>query len=120
MRGEKSTDMADLEKQFLALKEQLYYERLSQVEHKLDEVKAGRAQEYLQPLEELQEIMSYRTEVAAVLRELKLTNVQCQHDAEMLAARQNKEVSWPLDLMEVTCNSLTINYVQFFRANHVY
>ena len=85
-------EMTDLEKQFLALKDQLYIERLSQVERKLEEVKAGRAQEYLQPLEELQENMRIRTEVAGVMSQLKLTNIQCQHDAEMLANQQNLEV----------------------------
>jgi len=91
MRGEMSNEMSDLEKQFLALKEQLYYERLSQVEKKLDEVKVGLSIEYMQPLEELEDNMKNRTEVAGILRELKLKNIECQHDAEGVAAKQSYE-----------------------------
>lgn len=84
--------MADLEKQFIAIKDQLYIERLTQVERKLEEVRAGRAVEYLQPLEELQDNMRIRTEVAGILKELKVTNIKCQYDAELLACKQNFEV----------------------------
>ncbi|RWS17124.1 breast cancer metastasis-suppressor 1-like protein isoform X2 [Dinothrombium tinctorium] len=86
-------EMADLEKQFLALKEQLYAERLTQIDRKFEEVKAGRAQEYLQPLEELQEHMRTRTEVAGILKKFKLANAECQYNAEILAAKQHLEVS---------------------------
>ena len=72
----------------------MYIERLSQVERKLEEVKAGRAIEYLQPLEELQDNMRIRTEVAGILRELKLSNVRCQHEAELIAAKQLLEVNF--------------------------
>jgi len=82
-------EMTDLEKQFFLLKDQLYLERLNQVEAKLEEVRAEKAMEYLQPLEELEENKRTRNEVAEVLRELKLANVKCQHEAEMMAARQN-------------------------------
>jgi len=90
-KDEYMIEMTDLEKQFLALKDQLYVERLSQVEHKLEEVRAGRAAEYLQPLDELQENMRVRTEVAAIVSQLKLTNIKCQFEAEMLANEQNFE-----------------------------
>uniref|UniRef100_A0A3P8RTS3 BRMS1 like transcriptional repressor b n=1 Tax=Amphiprion percula TaxID=161767 RepID=A0A3P8RTS3_AMPPE len=43
-------EMSNLEKQFTDLKDQLYRERLSQVNSKLAEVEAGRAAEYLEPL----------------------------------------------------------------------
>uniref|UniRef100_A0A8D3AHM8 Uncharacterized protein n=1 Tax=Scophthalmus maximus TaxID=52904 RepID=A0A8D3AHM8_SCOMX len=43
-------EMSNLEKQFTDLKDQLYRERLSQVNSKLQEVEAGRAAEYLEPL----------------------------------------------------------------------
>lgn len=92
-KDEYMIEMTDLEKQFLALKDQLYIERLSQVERKLEEVKAGKAQEYLQPLEELQDNMRIRTEVAGIMRQMKLDNIKCQYDAEMLANQQNFEVS---------------------------
>ncbi|CAG2110413.1 unnamed protein product [Medioppia subpectinata] len=90
-KDEYMVEITDLEKQFLALKDQLYVERLSQVEHKLEEVRAGRAAEYLQPLEELQENMRVRTEVAGIVSQLKLTNIKCQFEAEKLANQQNFE-----------------------------
>ncbi|XP_037541658.1 breast cancer metastasis-suppressor 1-like protein-A isoform X1 [Nematolebias whitei] len=60
-------EMTTLEKQFTDLKEQLYKERLSQMEIKLQEVMAGCAQEYLEPLANLQENMQIRTKVAGEL-----------------------------------------------------
>lgn len=42
----------------------LYKERLSQVDAKLQEVIAGKASEYLDPLANLQENMQIRTKVA--------------------------------------------------------
>lgn len=89
-------EMADLEKQFMAIKEQLYLERLTQVDKKLEEVRAGRSSEYLHPLEELQDNMRVRSEVSGILRDFRLTNVKCQYEAEMLAARQNFEVSYEI------------------------
>jgi breast cancer metastasis-suppressor 1-like protein len=65
---------------------------LTQIESKLTEVKAGRAPEYLQPLEELQVNMKNRMEVSSILRELRLTNINCKFDAEQLATQQNFEV----------------------------
>lgn len=84
-----TNDLNELEKQFLNLREQLYHARRERVVSKLDEVKAGKAPEYLQPLEDLQDQMRIRTEVAGVLRELRLKNIRCQYDAEQLAASQN-------------------------------
>ncbi|XP_047197541.1 breast cancer metastasis-suppressor 1-like protein-A isoform X1 [Hippoglossus stenolepis] len=57
-------EMSTLEKQFTDLKDQLYRERLSQVNSKLTEVEAGRAAEYLEPLAVLLENMQVRTKVA--------------------------------------------------------
>ena len=70
----------------------LYRERVTQIETKLAEVRAGRAPEYLQPLEELQINMKNRMEVSSVLRELRLSNINCKFDAEQLATEQNFEV----------------------------
>lgn len=81
--------LTELEKQFLTLREQLYQARRERVISKLDEVKAGKAPEYLQPLEDLQDQMRIRTEVAGILKELRLKNIRCQYDAEQLAAKQN-------------------------------
>ena len=60
-REEFIDDLSELEGQFAILREQLYRERLTQIETKLEEVKAGRAMEYLQPLEELQESVKTNT-----------------------------------------------------------
>ena len=57
-------EMSNLEKQFTDLKDQLYKEQLSQVDAKLQEVIAGKAPEYLEPLATLQENMQIRTKVA--------------------------------------------------------
>ncbi|KAH9375882.1 hypothetical protein HPB48_018567 [Haemaphysalis longicornis] len=88
-RSECIDDMADLERQFMHLKEQLYLERANQIEAKLEEVKLGRAPEYLQPLEDLQDNMRIRIEVAGILREMKLKNIKRKYDAEEIAAFQN-------------------------------
>ena len=56
------------------------------------EVRAGRAPEYLQPLEELQINMKNRMEVSTVLRELRLSNINCKFEAEQLATQQNFQV----------------------------
>lgn len=49
---------------FFSVLHRLYKERLSQVDIKLQEVMAGCAQEYLEPLANLQENMQIRTKVA--------------------------------------------------------
>lgn len=82
-------DLTELEGQFAILREQLYRERLTQIESKLEEVKTGRAMEYLQPLEELQENMRVQLEVGHILRKLRQDNIECKFDAEQLAADQN-------------------------------
>lgn len=92
MKGEMATEMSDLEKQFLALREQLYYERLNRVEEKLNEVRAGKSSDYLQPLEELQENLRVRTEVAGIQRDLKIANVNCVFEAEKVAAQQHLDM----------------------------
>ncbi|XP_065343564.1 breast cancer metastasis-suppressor 1-like protein [Cloeon dipterum] len=84
-------DLADLERQFSLIKEQLYRERVSQVEAKLVEVRCGKAQEYLQPLEELEENMNIRMNVAEVLKKYRIENIMNKFDAEELASHQNFE-----------------------------
>uniref|UniRef100_A0A8C5QUX1 Breast cancer metastasis-suppressor 1-like protein n=1 Tax=Leptobrachium leishanense TaxID=445787 RepID=A0A8C5QUX1_9ANUR len=63
-------EMSNLEKQFTDLKDQLYKERLSQVDAKLQEVIAGKAPEYLEPLATLQENMQIRTKVLCIIHTL--------------------------------------------------
>ncbi|KAJ3659068.1 hypothetical protein Zmor_010776 [Zophobas morio] len=90
-RNELLQHVQDLESQFSHLREQLYKERMAQVEHQLAEVKAGRSPDYLGPLQELQENMRIRTEVAGILRQLRLNNINNQFEAEEQAAAQNLE-----------------------------
>jgi len=91
LRSECLDDMIDLEKQFTFLKEQLYRERINQIENKLQEVMAEQAAEYLGPLEDLREAVAVRTQVACVLRQLRLENIQNKAVAEEVAASQDFE-----------------------------
>ncbi|XP_042599253.1 breast cancer metastasis-suppressor 1-like protein-A isoform X1 [Cyprinus carpio] len=84
-------EMTNLEKQFTDLKDQLYKERLSQVDAKLQEVMSGKAPEYLEPLANLQENMQIRTKVAGIFRELCLESVKNKYDCETQAAFQHWE-----------------------------
>ena len=70
----------------------LYRERITQIEAKLSEVRSGKSVEYLQPLEELQVNMKNRMEVGNVLRELRLENIRCKYEAEIIANEQNFQV----------------------------
>ncbi|XP_045124141.1 breast cancer metastasis-suppressor 1-like protein isoform X3 [Portunus trituberculatus] len=90
-RGEYLTDLTDLERQFSLLREQLYRERVTQVEAKLEEVRLGEAAEYLIPVEELQEGRRVRLEVAHVLRQFRLQNITNKYEAEKSASQQNFE-----------------------------
>lgn len=84
-------EMSNLEKQFMDLKDQLYHERLSQVNSKLAEVEAGRAAEYLEPLAVLLENMQVRTKVAGIYRDLCLESVKNKYECETQAACQHWE-----------------------------
>eukprot|EP00088_Acartia_fossae_P021145 TRINITY_DN22614_c0_g1_i12.p1 TRINITY_DN22614_c0_g1~~TRINITY_DN22614_c0_g1_i12.p1 ORF type:complete len:260 (+),score=80.38 TRINITY_DN22614_c0_g1_i12:44-823(+) len=88
-REEYVEDLTELENQFTILREQLYRERLTQIESKLSEVRAGKAMEYIQPLEELQENMRVQIEVGSILRQMRIDNIQCKFQAEELACKQN-------------------------------
>lgn len=90
-RNECMDNLNDLERQFTLLREQLYRERIAQVDHQLTDVKGGRSQDYLAPLSQLQENMRIRTEVAGILHRLKLDNIRNKFEAEKQAARQNFE-----------------------------
>ncbi|XP_057716329.1 breast cancer metastasis-suppressor 1-like protein-A isoform X1 [Corythoichthys intestinalis] len=90
-RTECLDEMSNLEKQFTDLKDQLYRERLTQVNSKLAEVEAGRAAEYLDPLAVLLENMQVRTKVAGIYKELCLESVKNKYKCEMQAACQHWE-----------------------------
>ncbi|KAM4724046.1 breast cancer metastasis-suppressor 1-like protein-A [Anableps anableps] len=90
-RTECLDEMSNLEKHFNNLKDQLYRERLSQVNCKLAEVEAGRAAEYLDPLAVLLENMQVRTKVAGIYKELCLESVRNKYECEIQAACQHWE-----------------------------
>lgn len=91
-RAECMEDISELEHQFSLLREQLYQERITQVDTQLIEVKGGKSQEYLGPLQRLEENKRTRTEVAGILRQLRMTNIRNKSEAEEQAALQNLEV----------------------------
>ncbi|XP_075737386.1 breast cancer metastasis-suppressor 1-like protein [Rhipicephalus microplus] len=79
-------DLADLERQLVHLKEQVYLERANQKELKLEYVKLGLAPEYMEPLEDLQNNISKRIKVAGILKKLRLNNIKRKYEAEEIAA----------------------------------
>lgn len=82
-----------MEQQFTILREQLYQERIRQNDMHLNDVRNGRSQEYLEPLKQLTEVMQSRIEVATVLKQLRLDNINHKFSAEEQAARQHFEVN---------------------------
>ncbi|KAL4715695.1 hypothetical protein ACJJTC_006274 [Scirpophaga incertulas] len=94
-RNECLDNLADLERQFTILREQLYCERVKHVEYQLAEVRGGRSQEYQGPLRRLQENMRLRIEVAGVLKQLRMDNIKHKFEAEEQAAHQHfKSEKW--------------------------
>lgn len=90
-RTELIQHVQDLESQFGLLREQLYRERIQQVETQLSEVKTGKSLDYTIPLQNLEDQRRVRTEVAGILRQLRLENINNQYEAEKQAAMQNLE-----------------------------
>ncbi|KAH3846076.1 breast cancer metastasis-suppressor 1-like protein-A [Dreissena polymorpha] len=88
-RNECVDDMIELERQFSEIREQLYKERLAQIDSKLEEMADGRSTEYLDRLSQLQEQMHVRTQVAGILKELRIKACQLKHESEELAANQH-------------------------------
>lgn len=80
-----------MERQFNILKEQLYTERIHLVEWELSEVKVGRSQEYLQPLQQLEEQLAQRKEVTDKLKAFRIENINHKHESELQAAKQHFE-----------------------------
>ncbi|CAG9135547.1 unnamed protein product [Plutella xylostella] len=105
-RNECLENLADLEHQFSVLREQLYRERVSRVEHQLGEVRGGRSQEYLGPLRRLQENMRVRIEVAGVLKQMRIDNIKHKFEAEEQAAHQH--FKWVLKSVFTTTIKITV------------
>lgn len=83
---------ANLEKQFMILKEQLYKEKMHQVDQQLQEIRGGRSQEYLAPLQRLVDNMNSRKEVAEILKNFRIENIRHKFESELQASRQHFEV----------------------------
>lgn len=85
-------NLANLEKQFAILRDQLYQEKVNHVEMQMSDLHGGRSQEYLLPLQQLNENLKVRTEVAGILKQYRLENIQHNFDSEEQAAKQHYEV----------------------------
>ncbi|XP_058821368.1 breast cancer metastasis-suppressor 1-like protein [Topomyia yanbarensis] len=84
-------NLTNLEKQFVVLKEQLYKEKMNQIDQQLQEVRGGRSQEYLAPLQRLADNMNSRKEVAEILKNFRMENIRHKFESELQAARQHFE-----------------------------
>ncbi|XP_025104711.1 breast cancer metastasis-suppressor 1-like protein isoform X2 [Pomacea canaliculata] len=90
-RAEYLDDLAELDRQFIELKDQLFNERVAQIEAKLAEVRTGTAQEYLIPLGILEQNMHHRFEVAEILRGYRREAIKRKFESEELAAYQHMQ-----------------------------
>lgn len=84
-------EMNNLELQFSETKDQLYKERVSQVDARLQEVMAEKAAEYLDPLASLEEAKEIRIKVAGVYLKLCQESVKNKYECEIQAACQHWE-----------------------------
>uniref|UniRef100_A0A182PH67 Breast cancer metastasis-suppressor 1-like protein-A n=1 Tax=Anopheles epiroticus TaxID=199890 RepID=A0A182PH67_9DIPT len=82
-------NLTSLEKQFAILKEQLYKERMVQVDHKLQQIRSGRLQDYYVPLQHLQANMDSRKEVSEVMKRYRMNNVKNKFEGELQACYQH-------------------------------
>lgn len=80
------------------------------VEHQLIEVRQGKSPEYLNKLQELQDNMKSRIEVAGILRQLRLANIRNKFEAEeqvrilfFCSFQQRKSNSLIKSLCKLTC-----------------
>ena len=89
-----SNFIANLERQFTQLREQLYLERIKEVDIQLTDIRGGRSQEYLSPLQRLNDNMRTRMEVASVLKKFRLENISNKYACEEQAAHQHFEVNF--------------------------
>ena len=71
---------------------------------KLGEVKMGKSEEYLIPLERLKDNMKIRIEVAGILKQYRLQNIHNKFVAEEQAALQNFESEKGLLYDDIYCD----------------
>uniref|UniRef100_A0A182MNK7 Breast cancer metastasis-suppressor 1-like protein-A n=1 Tax=Anopheles culicifacies TaxID=139723 RepID=A0A182MNK7_9DIPT len=98
-------NLTSLEKQFSILKEQLYKERIVQVDHKLQQIRGGRLQDYIIPLQQLQSNMDSRKEVAEVMKKYRVNNIMNKFESEQQACHQHFESEQNL-ANDVICDEL--------------
>lgn len=83
----------DLEQQFQILREQLYQERIKQIDIQLNDVRNDRSPDYLEPLQRLNENRDTRIQVAGILKGYRLENLSHTVSSEEQGALQHFEVS---------------------------
>lgn len=103
-----------MEHQFSILREQLYQERIKQIDMNLNDVRNGRSLEYLEPLKQLTDTMQNRIEVAGVLKQYRMENINHKFWAEDQGAHQHFEVNLEKFLFNIT----KIFYLFFFLVHY--
>lgn len=69
---------------------------MNQVDQQLQDIRGGRSQEYLAPLQRLSDQMNSRKEVAEILKNFRMDNIRHKFESELQAARQHFEVRFDL------------------------
>ncbi|XP_065196116.1 breast cancer metastasis-suppressor 1-like protein [Sycon ciliatum] len=90
-RGECADDINHLEKQFQELREQLYRERLQDIENQRHEVDSEISSLFIGRLADLDASKSQRMEIADTLRSFKKTGLQNRCECELQQSRQHLE-----------------------------
>ncbi|KAL5272891.1 hypothetical protein ACHWQZ_G000906 [Mnemiopsis leidyi] len=90
-KKEAQFSMARIEKHFTDLKEQLYKDRIAQVEKKIEEVKKGSAEEYLKPLRELTDEGEDKLLINETIKQLQCESVYNKFEAEKKSCKEQLE-----------------------------
>lgn len=90
-RAQYLTDMGELENQFSDLKEQLYKERIEQIEKQLEQVTHNEANEYTGPLKRLEDNHHIRIDVCTNLKKYRTINLENSFNCELQLINQQYE-----------------------------
>lgn len=71
----------------------LLLEKKLQTELKLEQIRREDGEEYIKPLDCLEQMKKKRLEIANILRELRQKNISNKYDCETKASREHLEVS---------------------------
>jgi breast cancer metastasis-suppressor 1-like protein len=85
-------DMQFLEQQFSDLKELLFHEKVREIDERMKHISEEQAEEYLQPLRELEDSCYRRTQTAELQYNCKLQNIQNKYDEEVWSAEKDCQV----------------------------